>query len=193
MNVNQLISTGLKAIPIIFRFVVNNILPEAIGLFSAIVVAYFTKWRFENKDNISMLNQLLEELKKTYYNVEMFIKEDEDKQKQFIVTNTEPGYYINPYPVSMWNVSIQTGRILNMLSYKYSKDYYQRVIETYGQILEANQTETLFYKMKFEENAFDDGQMISLNYQNYLRLVRRDLLKRVDEEIKELEKIKEIK
>lgn len=193
MSIGEIFSIGIKVVSSVILFIVKHILPETIGLLSAIFVAYFTRWRFGNKDNISMLKQLLEELRNTYYSVDMFIQDDNKRLENSERTSTDPGYYIDPYPVAMWNVSIQTGRVLNMLSYKYSKKYYERVIETYRQILEANQTETIFYQMNFEKNAFLGGQEISINYQDYLRVVRKDLHKRVAEEIKELERIKEIK
>lgn len=61
--------------------------------------------------------------------------------------------YINPYRVSVWNLSIQTGEILGLSQ----KKYYNEMIKAFNQVEEANRIETEFYKYLMEIDLIESN------------------------------------
>lgn len=107
-----------------------------LGFISAMFVEFITEYLSNKQDNIVMINQLLKEL---------------DSARSFLENNKtdtieDMQYYISPYSLAAWNVSIQTGKIADIIKYK----CYSKVIETFNQISEANQIETMIYQKIFD-------------------------------------------
>ena len=153
-----------------------------LGFISAMFVDFITKYLRNKQENIVMINQLLEELE----SVRSFLHNNKAEN------NKKMQYYISPYSLAAWNVSIQTGRIANISRYK----YYIKVIETFNQISEANQIETMIYKKVFDIKASNDnhhighGQLqVIQDYSKYLEQVREKLYSSVIECIGSLEEV----